>query len=272
MLAQRLLRWQVTDPSPPRHMKFPRNLAPLTCLRYVDVACREIPVPLGTVPHLKCLTLRGLRPSCRGSHDAERVSAAVHALQAATGSRLLCHSSLCSIWLGTEQSIEARCLDCPYGNAERFCWLQEFAALLEHLSLESLSLLGCRLGTVPHAVTYHCSLQSLTIRDCFLTHLSAGPYLGLLKHLDLCGNDFWKVPEEAMNAPMLQSLAMIDGVQPLVLAPGGVADDELGSASKVDCERRLQEIEDFLVNLRMQGRLCRDDDVLLHGSSMFLDK
>ena len=75
-----------------------------------------------------------------------------------------------------------------------------------------------------------------------------------------------------MNAPMLQSLAMIDGVQPLVLAPGGVADDELGSASKVDCERRLQEIEDFLVNLRMQGRLCRDDDVLLHGSSMFLDK
>ena len=80
MLAQRLLCWQVTDPSPPRHMKFPRNLAPLTCLRYIDVACREIPVPLGTLPHLKCLTLRGLRPSCRGSHDAERVSAATYAL------------------------------------------------------------------------------------------------------------------------------------------------------------------------------------------------
>ena len=271
MFVQRLLCWQITDPSPPRHMKFPRNLAPLTCLRYVDVACREIPVPLGTVPHLKCLTLRGLRPSCRGSHDAERVIAAIHTLQAATG-RLLCHSSLCSICLGKERSTEARRFDCPYRNAERFCWVQEFAALLEHLSLESLSLLGCRLGTVPHAVTYHCSLQSLTIRDCFLTHLSEGPFLQFLKHLDLCGNDFWKVPEEALNAPMLQSLAMIDGAQPLVLPPRVVADDEQGTASKVECEQRVQEIEDFLVNLRMQGRLCRDDDVLLHGSSMFLDK
>ena len=149
--------------------------------------------------------------------------------------------------------------------------MQEFAALLEHLSLESMSLLGCRLGTVPHAVTYHCSLQSLTIRDCFLTHLSEGPYLQCLKHLDLCGNDFWKVPDEALHAPMLQSLAMIDGAQPLVLVPRGAAFEQR-AARRVDCEQRLQEIEDFLVNLRMQGRLCRDDDVLLHGSSMFLDR
>ena len=64
----------VIDPSPPRHMKFPRDLSAMEKLASVDVGCREIPIPLGTLPNLQHLTLRGLRPSCRGSHDPERVS------------------------------------------------------------------------------------------------------------------------------------------------------------------------------------------------------
>ena len=63
----------VIDPSPPRHMKFPRDLSAMEKLCSVDVGCREIPLPLGTLPNLQHLTLRGLRPSCRGSHDPERV-------------------------------------------------------------------------------------------------------------------------------------------------------------------------------------------------------
>ena len=67
----------VIDPSPPRHMKFPRDLSAMQSLLSVDVGCREIPIPLGTLPSLRHLTLRGLRPSCRGSHDAERASCSV---------------------------------------------------------------------------------------------------------------------------------------------------------------------------------------------------
>jgi hypothetical protein len=63
----------VVDPSPPRHMKFPRDLSRMTKLVFVDIGCREVPVPLGGLPSLKRLTLRGLRPACRGSHDPERV-------------------------------------------------------------------------------------------------------------------------------------------------------------------------------------------------------
>lgn len=55
-------------------MKFPRDLAAMEKLVSVDVGCREIPTPLGSLPNLQQLTLRGLRPSCRGSHDPERVS------------------------------------------------------------------------------------------------------------------------------------------------------------------------------------------------------
>ena len=87
--------------------------------------------------------------------------------------------------------------------------MQDFAQLFEKLSLESISLLSCRLGSLPHAVTYHCSLKVLTIRDCFLTTLPDGPYLGQLKKLDLCGNDYWTIPLEALRAPNLEVLCMI---------------------------------------------------------------
>ena len=70
----------VIDPSPPRHMKFPRDLSAMQSLLSVDVGCREIPIPLGTLPNLRHLTLRGLRPSCRGSHDPERASPTLHAM------------------------------------------------------------------------------------------------------------------------------------------------------------------------------------------------
>lgn len=65
----------VVDPSPPRHMKFPRDLSRMIRLAFVDIGCREVPVPLGGLLGLRQLTLRGLRPACRGSHDPERVSA-----------------------------------------------------------------------------------------------------------------------------------------------------------------------------------------------------
>ncbi len=87
--------------------------------------------------------------------------------------------------------------------------LQDFAELFEKLSLRSLSLLSCRLGSVPNAATYHCSLESLTIRDCYLTHLADGPYLRQLRQLDLCGNEFWTIPVEVLSAPYLETLRMI---------------------------------------------------------------
>ena len=87
--------------------------------------------------------------------------------------------------------------------------LQEFASLLEKLSLKSLSLLSCRLSTAPHPVTYHCSLHTLVIRDCFLTKLANGPYLKYLRRLDLCGNDFFMIPSEALGASSLEALSMI---------------------------------------------------------------
>ena len=87
--------------------------------------------------------------------------------------------------------------------------VQDFALLFEKLSLRSLSLLSCRLGSVPNATTYHCSLESLTIRDCYLTHLADGPYLKQLRHLDLSGNEFWTIPMEALTAPYLETLCMI---------------------------------------------------------------
>lgn len=86
--------------------------------------------------------------------------------------------------------------------------LQDFAQLFGRLDLDSLSLLGCRLGSLPHAVT-HQPLQTLILRDCFLTYLPAGSYLLTLKTLDLVGNDFWSVPDEALKAPFLQELSMI---------------------------------------------------------------
>jgi len=76
------------------------------------------------------------------------------------------------------------------------------------LDLESLSLLGCRLRSLPHAVT-HQPLQTLVVRDCFLTHLPAGAYLLVMQSLDLVGNDFWSVPAEVLKAPCLKELSMI---------------------------------------------------------------
>ena len=91
----------------------------------------------------------------------------------------------------------------------RLSWVQDFAQLFEKLSLTSLSLLSCRLGSVPNAATYHCSLESLTIRDCYLTYLASGPYLKQLRQLDLCGNEFCTIPPEALSAPYLETLYMI---------------------------------------------------------------
>ena len=87
--------------------------------------------------------------------------------------------------------------------------VQEFELFLDKLSLRSLSLLSCGLRSVPAAIADHCSLESLTIRDCYLTYLAEGPYLNELRHLDLCGNEFWSVPIEALSAPYLETLCMI---------------------------------------------------------------
>lgn len=87
--------------------------------------------------------------------------------------------------------------------------MQDFAHLFAKLSLKTICLLSCRLGSLPHALTYHCSLESLAVRDCFLTTLPLGPYLDQLKTLDLCGNEFWTVPSSALEAPLLESVSMI---------------------------------------------------------------
>lgn len=83
---------------------------------------------------------------------------------------------------------------------------QEFQTLLEVIELESLSLLNCRLGTVPSAVTLHQSLRRLAVRGCGLTHLTPGPYLEFLRELDLRENGLSSAPEEALAAPLLDFL------------------------------------------------------------------
>ena len=52
----------------------PGDISSLQQLEVVDICSRESPVVLSNLPNLKDLTLRQLRPSCRRSHDPERVS------------------------------------------------------------------------------------------------------------------------------------------------------------------------------------------------------
>ena len=55
--------------------------------------------------------------------------------------------------------------------------MQAFALLLENLSLRELQLLSCNHDVVPHAVTLHCYLEKLVVRNGLVSDLPPGPYL-----------------------------------------------------------------------------------------------
>lgn len=63
----------ITSQSPQRSDLLTLFLENLTRLQSLDLSSREIPLPLRNLTNLQHFTLRGLRPSCRRSHDPERV-------------------------------------------------------------------------------------------------------------------------------------------------------------------------------------------------------